>query len=71
MKIKQFYIINRLKFLSKKIRQFLLKRRTGLMTYATYSTNVNNNEETNQFILRTNTNQKYLNTDTGDIAFNN
>ena len=72
MKIKQFYIINRLKFLSKKIRQFLLKRRTGLMTYATYSTNFNNNnEETNQFILRTNTNQKYLNTDTGDIAFNN
>ena len=71
LKIKQFYIINRLKFLSKKIRQFLLKRRTGLMTYATYSTNVNNNEETNQFILRTNTNQKYLNTDTGDIAFNN
>ena len=72
MKIKQFYIINRLKFLSKKIRQFLLKRRTGLMTYATYSTNVNNNnEESNQFILRTNTNQKYLNTDTGDIAFNN
>ena len=72
MKIKQLYIINRLKFLSKKIRQFLLKRRTGLMTYATYSTNVNNNnEETNQFILRTNTNQKYLNTDTGDIAFNN
>ena len=70
LKIKQFYIINRLKFLSKKIRQFLLKRRTGLMTYATYSTNVNN-EEINQFILKTNNNQKYLNTDTGDIAYNN
>ena len=70
MKIKQFYIINRLKFLSKKIRQFLLKRRTGLMTYATYSTNFNN-EETNQFTLKSNINQKYLNTDTGDIAFNN
>ena len=70
LKIKQFYIINRLKFLSKKIRQFLLKRRTGLMTYATYSTNVNN-EEINQFILKANNNQKYLNTDTGDIAYNN
>ena len=70
LKIKQFYIINRLKFLSKKIRQFLLKRRAGLMTYATYSTNVNN-EEINQFILKANNNQKYLNTDTGDIAYNN
>ena len=70
LKIKQIYIINRLKFLSKKIRQFLLKRRTGIMTYATISTNANN-EDMNRFTLRSNINQNYLNTDTGDIAFNN
>ena len=70
LKIKQIYIINRLKFLSKKIRQFLLKRRAGIMTYATISTNANN-EDMNRFTLRSNINQNYLNTDTGDIAFNN
>ena len=72
LKIKQFYIINRLKFLSKKIRQFLSKRRSNLMTFATISENNNNIEETNRLnTLRSNINQNYLNTDTGDIAYKN
>jgi hypothetical protein len=68
MKIKQIFIINRLKFLSKKIREFLVKRRTGI-TFATIST-VNNDDDNNNNRL-TNYNQIYLNTDTGDIAYNN
>ena len=72
LKIKQFYIINRLKFLSKKIRQFLSKRRSNLMTFATISENNNNIEETNRLnTLRSNIDQNYLNTDTGDIAYKN
>ena len=71
MKIKQIYIINRLKILSKKIREFLIKKRT-FMTFATISTNnneINNNNRLNTISSMNNPN--YLNTDTGEIAYNN
>lgn len=67
-RINQIYILNRLKFLSKKIRQFLLKRRTEL-TFGTLTTA--NNEDNNRLTVISTNKQNYLNTDTGDIAFNN
>ena len=68
MKIKQIYILNRLKFLSRKIRQFLFKKRAEI-TFGTITTA--NNEETNRLTVISTNRANYLNTDTGDIAFNN
>ena len=68
MKIKQIYILNRLKFLSKKIRQFLLKKRTAL-TFGTLTSA--NYEDNNRLTVISTNKQNYLNTDTGDIAYNN
>ena len=68
MKIKQIFILNRLKFLSRKIRQFLLKKRTEI-TFGTITTA--NNEDTNRLTVISTNRANYLNTDTGEIAFNN
>ena len=77
MKIKQIYILNRLKILSRKIRKFLIKRR-NIMTFATISTNndnnnYDNNTENNNRLTTISSiyKQNYLNTDTGEIAYNN
>ena len=68
MKIKQIYILNRLKFLSRKIRQFLFKKRTEL-TFGTITTA--NNEETYRYTMLSTNRPNYVNTDTGEIAYNN
>ena len=70
LKIKQIFIINRLKYLSKKIREFLIKRRAGI-TFGTISTNNNIEDNYRNTITSTYNKPNYLNTDTGDIAFNN
>ena len=70
MKYKQLFIINRLKFLSKKIREFLLRKRVNMTTIGSVMTT--NNENTNRFNTILSTNKKnYLNTDTGEIAYKN
>ena len=69
IKLKQLYIINRLKFLSKKIREFLLRKRVTMTIGSTLTTNNDNNSRLNTIVS---TNRKnYLNTDTGEIAYKN
>ena len=68
LKLKQLYILNRLKFLSKKIHEYLLKKRTK-MTIDSVMTLTNENNRLNT-ILSTNK-KNYLNTDTGEVAYKN
>ena len=72
--LKQIYILNRLKFLSKKIRNFLISRKIGQMnintitsTYEMQNTTPNNNRLNTFFSM----NEYVKLTDTGDIAYKN
>ena len=70
--LKQIYVLNRLKTLSKKIRDFLISKRIGPMntitsTYDMQITNPNNNRLNTLFSL----NEYVKLTDTGDIAYKN
>lgn len=70
IKIKQLYVINRLKFLSKKIRQFLLRKRINMTIGSVVTTN--NDDNTPRFNTILSTKRKNnLNTDTGEVAFKN
>ena len=69
IKLKQIYIINRIKFLSKKIREFLHRKRVTMTTGSVVTTNNDNN---NRLITILSTNRKnYIVTDTGEIAHKN
>lgn len=70
IKIKQIYIINRLKFLSKKIREFLLKKKINITIDSLMTSNNENCNYKFDTILSTNR-KNYINTDTGEIAHNN
>ena len=70
LKLKQIYIINRLKFLSKKIRQFLLKKKINMTIESVMSSNTETINFKFDTIISTNK-TKYINTDTGEIAYKN
>ena len=70
LKLKQLYIVNRLKFLSKKIREFLIRRRVNMTTIGSVMTTNNDNGTGFNAILSTNK-KNYINTDTGEIAHKN
>ncbi len=69
IKLKQLFILNRLKFLSKKIREFLMRKRVTITIGSVLTTNNENNNRHNT-ILSTNR-KNYINTDTGEVAHKN
>ena len=70
IKLKQIYIINRVKFLSKKIREYLLKKRIN-MTIDSAMTKNNENINYKFNTILTTSKKNYINTDTGEIAQKN
>ncbi len=68
IRINQLYIINRLKFLSKKIREFLIKKRVHMTTGEILTQKNDNNLLNTLFSFNRN---NYLNTDTGEVANKN
>ena len=72
VRLKQIYVINRLKFLSKKIREFLLRKRINMTIGSVVTTNNDNNNNTTRLNTILSTKRKnYLNTDTGEVAHKN
>ena len=70
IRLRQIFILNRIKFLSKKIRLFLQKKRQNMTIGSIMSTVNNENINTLNTILSPNK-KRYLNTDTGEIAHKN
>jgi hypothetical protein len=68
IKINQIYIINRLKYLSKKIRDYLLKKRLYMNTGSMMTQKNDNNRLPTLFSANKN---NFLNTDTGEAANKN
>ena len=70
VRLKQIYVMNRLKFLSKKIREFLLRKKINMTIGSVVTTNNDNNTVRLNTILSTKR-KNYLETDTGEVAHKN
>lgn len=70
IRIKQIYLINRIKFLTKKIREFLSKKRVYMTTIGSTLTGYEKNKIGFNTLMSTNK-HNYINTDMGEIAKRN